>query len=107
MQGLLGLGLAEGGFRIGVAHRVSVAVDPASIGAVASGDTLVTIPGVQVGDLVIGIPPVTMTAGLALQTCVVTAPNVVTVRLTNASAGAIDGASLLWTFLIFDLTPLV
>lgn len=100
----MGLGLAEGGTVLGIAVR-TVLVDPASIGAVASGDTIVTIPGVAVGDLVIAIPPVNLTAGLAPQAAVVTGANSVTIRLTNASAGAVDGASLLWTLIIFDLTP--
>ncbi len=106
MPDLVGAELRDKGEAFGIFVRTA-SVDPGNAGAVASVDTVVTIPGVAVGDLVIGIPPVTMTAGLAPQTCIVTGANAVTVRLTNASAGAIDGAALVWTFIIFDRTPLI
>lgn len=86
----------------GASIRVVVAaVDPANIGAVGAGNTDVAVPGVKPGDVVVAIPPDTLTAGLALQGCTVPAADIVRVRLTNASAGAIDGASLNWTFVIF------
>lgn len=86
---------------VGVTVKVVVAaVDPANILAVASGNVDVAVPGVKPGDIVIGIPPDTLTAGLAPQGCTVPAADTVRVRLTNASAGGIDGASLNWTFLI-------
>jgi hypothetical protein len=81
-------------------RTVVAAVDPASLGAVAAGNTDITIAGVKPGDVVIGIPPATLEAGLALQGCTVPAADTVRVRITNASAGVIDGASLNWTFVI-------
>lgn len=88
-----------------VIWSAAVAVDPANATAVTAVDTDVTVPGVKVGDLVIAIPPATLEAGLAPQTATVTAANTVRVRITNASAGAINGASLTWTFLVFRLAP--
>ncbi len=106
MPDLIGAELSSKGDVIGIFIRTA-SVDPALIGAVASGSTAVTIPGVAVGDLVIGIPPDTMTAGLAPQACNVSGANTVQVRLTNASAAGIDGVALVWTFIIFDRTPLI
>ncbi len=105
MPDLVGAELRDKGEAFGIFVRTA-SVDPALIGAVASGDTVVAVPGVAAGDLVIGIPPVTLTAGLAPQTCIAGA-NTVTVRLTNASAAGIDGVALVWTFIIFDRTPLI
>jgi hypothetical protein len=78
-----------------------VSVNPASIGAVASGDTAVTVQGVQTDMDVVALPPTDLDAGLALQAAWVSAQNQITVRLTNASAGAVDGAAKNWYFLIF------
>lgn len=104
-MGLAGAELRDKGQVFGIAIRTAV-VDPPLIGIAASGDVVVTVPGVVAGDLVIGIPPVTMTGALAPVTCIAGA-GTVTVRIANASAAAIDGAALTWTFIIFDRTELL
>lgn len=86
-----------------VIFSATAAVDPASAGAVGSVDTDVTVNGVVVGDVVLAIPPASLTAGLAPQGATVPSANTVRLRLTNASAGAIDGASLTWTFVVIRL----
>ena len=102
--GIDGAQISETGL-LGVFLVTGVTVDPPNIGAVASGTLTVSLPNVAVGDIVLGIPPnATFTAGLAVQTCEVTANNTVTIRITNASAGAIDGAALAWSFLVFKRT---
>jgi len=78
-------------------------VDPASIGAVASGDTVVTVAGILSTDKVIAIPPATMLAGLAVQGVHTIIAGGFTLRLTNASAGALDQASATWGFIVFRL----
>ena len=103
MAELDGTVLRDAGAALGIGF-LSASIDPASIGAVASLDIAVTLPGVAVGDTIIAIPPATLTAGLAPQGVVATA-GVGTLRLTNASAGAIDGGALTWTFLVIDRTP--
>jgi len=77
-----------------------VAVDPPNIGAVAAANVDVAVPGVKAGDFVDAQPPDTLEAGLALQGATVPADGTIRVRITNASAGAIDGASRLWNFVI-------
>lgn len=78
----------------------TASVDPANATAVASVDTAVTVQGVDVGDLVIAFPPAALEAGLAPQAAWVSAKNQITVRITNASAGAINGAARTWEFYI-------
>lgn len=83
----------------------TVAVDPASIAAGASAETAVTITGVAAGDIVILEPPASLESGLVADGVGrVSAADTVQVRLTNASAAAIDGASLTWRYLHIDLT---
>ena len=103
MAELDGAVLRDAGAAFGIGF-LTASIDPPSIGAVASADVVVTLPGIAVGDTVIPIPPATLTAGLAPQGFVVTGANAGNLRLTNASAGAIDGAALVWTFLIIDRT---
>ena len=86
---------------------VVAAVDPASIGAVGAGNTDVAVAGVVPGDYVIPIAPVTLEAGLAPQGATVPSAGTVRLRLTNASAGAIDGAALTWNFLIIRIGQMV
>lgn len=103
MAELDGSVLRDGGAALGF-QFLTASIDPPSIGAVASADIAVTLPSVVAGDTIIAIPPATLTAGLAPQG-VVAGAGAGTLRLTNASAGAIDGAALTWTFLIIDRTP--
>lgn len=79
----------------------TAAVDPASIAAGAVANTAVTVTGVTTSDRIVAIPPNDLEAGLVLQSAWVSAADTVQVRLQNASAGAVDGASKTWTFLVF------
>jgi hypothetical protein len=79
-------------------------VDPGNHTAVASVDTTVTVPTdvtLQSTDKIVAIPPVTLEAGIAVQTCVYVSATTFTLRTTNASAGAINPASASWTFIVF------
>ncbi len=105
MQGVMGAALYESGQLFGFSV-FSAAVDPALIGAVGAGSTAVPIPGVAVGDLVLAIPPDTLEAGLAPQGFNVTGAGTGNLRLTNASAAGIDGASRTWQFIVIDRTIL-
>lgn len=86
-------------------RQVSVAVDPASIGTLASAETAVTINGLAVGDLVLACPPASLETGLVFSGVRVSAANTLQLRLSNMTAGSVDGASRTWQFLCFDLTP--
>lgn len=78
----------------------SATLDLANHTAVASVDTDVTSALVKSGDLVIAVPPATLEAGIAVQTCHTVANGSFKLRTTNASAGAINPASASWTFVV-------
>lgn len=81
---------------------ISAAVDPANATAVASVDTDLTGQPVKTSDVIIPIPPVDLEAGLACQGATVPTDGTIRVRITNASAGAINGASKQWGFLVIS-----
>lgn len=70
----------------------TAALDFASIAAAASADLTIAVAGAAVGDAVSLGLPAAPTAGLVFQAFVSDA-NVVTVRATNITAGAVDAAS--------------
>lgn len=75
---------------------VSATVDAASVAAEASGTDTITVPGVALGDVVVGFSlGVTINSNLVVQ-CFVSAANTVTLMYTNnnvAAGAAIDVAS--------------
>lgn len=82
-----------------------VAIDPANLAAAAQAETAVSIAaalpsGVSAaaGDLVFVQPPSALEAGLICVSARISATNTLGVTLRNVSAGAVDGASRLWTF---------
>lgn len=85
-------------------YYVTAAVDPASLATLTSGETSVTINGVEAGDMVIANVPASLETGLIFSGVRVSATNTVAVRLSNMTAGAVDGASRTWSFLVIDLT---
>lgn len=66
--------------------------DSASLATGAGRSDTVTVPGVALGDMVLGISVGVSTAGLTI-TGNVTAANTVTLRLDNLTGGAVDMAS--------------
>lgn len=81
----------------------TIAVDPSSLLTLTSVDMSVTITGAATGDVVIMNPPATLEATLSFAGAYVSAANTVKVRITNHSAGTVDGASLTWTYAILRL----
>lgn len=80
--------------------RLTAAVDPGSLATDAVEDRAVAVTGVATTDDVVVIPPATLEAGLVYQTATVTGAGTVTVRVSNTSAGTVDGASKTATFLV-------
>jgi hypothetical protein len=70
----------------------SGAVDVASLADGAGASQTVTIPGVALGDMVLGLSHGVSTAGITV-TANVTAANTVIVRFQNESGGTLDLAS--------------
>lgn len=78
----------------------SATLDLANHTAVASVDTDVTSALVKSGDVVVVLPPATLEAGIAVQGCHTVTNGAFKLRTTNASAGAINPASVSWTFVV-------
>lgn len=78
--------------------RAQATVDPASIATGVAANTAVAITGVAVDDVVQAVPPAALEA-LAVQSARAGA-NTVTLRLVNATAGAVDAASATWQFYV-------
>lgn len=82
--------------------------DSASLGATTARDDVITVAGVRYQDdqsnpidkCVIAHQPDAAAAGIGILNCRVTADNQITVRLSNASAGAVDLASGVWSFYV-------
>lgn len=74
------------------------AVDSANIAAGATVETAISMPGVEVGDVVEGNPRTALAAGIVKNTIRVTAAGSISLALTNITAGAIDPASAVWDF---------
>jgi len=75
--------------------KATAVLDFGSINAGLAADLTIALSGAVVGDLVIAAPPV-LAAGLSYA-AFVSAANVVTVRLCNNTAGAVDAASASWS----------
>lgn len=100
---LLG-GLQVGGVNGTACYRIvagTVAIDPASINATTTGAPTFTLTGAKAGDVVLMVPPAALEDDLVPKGARVTADNTVTLYLYNGSGGAVDGASLTWTYLWF------
>lgn len=100
------------GFKVGSATSAqaltyvasgTISVNPASIPAVSSAETGVTISGAAVGDIIIMNVPASLETGLAYSGVRVSAADTVQVRLTNVTAGAVDGAALTWSYTIIRI----
>lgn len=77
-----------------------ISVNPPNILAASVANVDVAIPEVKVGDFVDMQPPETLEGGLVPQGATVPVNGTLRVRISNPTAGAIDGAALLWNFII-------
>lgn len=86
---------------------VQATLNPASVAAATSAEQTFTVTGVRVNDFVLVSKP-TVTAGLGIVNARVSAANTVAITFMNATAGALDAGSEVYTFLVFrpDSTPL-
>jgi hypothetical protein len=78
----------------------TVSVDPPSIDANTSTTFIVTINGVQAGDLVFLTPPSGIEEELVFQGANVTALDTVTIQMRNVTATDVDGTSLQWSYMV-------
>lgn len=75
---------------------VTATLDFPSIAAGTGAELTVAVTGAVAGDLVTVAPPAALEAGLSA-TGYVSAADTVTIRLVNATVGAVDPASADWT----------
>jgi hypothetical protein len=86
----------------GVFNELWTAKGTINFGEVADGDEAVdtiAVPGVKLGDMVIGVAAVLDVADLGL-TAAVTAANEVTVQVWNNTGGAVDLASAVFKVVV-------
>jgi hypothetical protein len=87
------------------AYFALAAVDFGSVLTQVSVTASITITGVLPGDYVLVFPTTALTTGMLVESTParVTTADTVVVRATNASAGTIDQASQVMTFLVLRL----
>jgi hypothetical protein len=79
---------------------VSVTWDPAAVATITTAEQTVTVPGVQLGDIVVTWNKPTNTTGAMPVNCRVSAANTIAVSFVNPTAGSVNPASEAWTFVI-------
>lgn len=85
---------------LGIYYRTAT-FDPASVATVTTSEQDVTVADVLATDhCLAAIPPVALNAGLGVVAARVKSAGVITVRLMNTTAGALDAASGTWTFVL-------
>lgn len=81
----------------------SLSINPASVGANTSAEQSFTLPGLQIGDVILDVIKPTLTAGLSLSSARVSAANTLAVTFVNSTAAPIDAAAE--TYTIITLRP--
>jgi hypothetical protein len=81
-------------------YAFSVTFDPASVSSATSAEQDITVQGVKVGDIVLAVNKPSATAGVGIVNARVKAANTVSLTYMNATAGAVDPASEVYTFII-------
>lgn len=94
-----GLNIGSVGSDLSAVIKGTVSINLASIAAGAEATVAVTVSGAAVGDIVVVNPPA-LTAGLGISYAYVSATDTVTIRVRNASGGAIDEAAGTWSYLL-------
>ncbi len=74
----------------------NIAINPASVAANAAAGQNITVPGLRIGDVVLAIPPVGLTAGVDFIAARVVAADMLPLIGANPTAGAVDAPSGTW-----------
>ena len=80
--------------------RATAAVDPANNASDAVSNNAVALTGLLTTDYIRGVPPVDIEAGVVPLAVWPSNADEVTVRVHNPTAGAVNGVSKTWTFLV-------
>lgn len=82
----------------------NVTINPASVATIVAAMQNITIPGLRVGDCLLAIPPVGMTAGVDFIAARVVTADTLPLLGVNPTIGAVDAASGTWR--LVNLAPL-
>lgn len=82
----------------------SATIDVASLADAAGATSTITVPGVALGDIVLGVSHSVSTQGITV-TADVTAANTVSVRFQNESGGTLDLASATTRVIVGKVDP--
>lgn len=78
---------------------VQVTFDPAAVATITTAEQALTVPGLQVGDMVFWQKP-SNTAGVGVVNMRVSAVNTLQVIFVNPTADSVNAASETWTLLV-------
>lgn len=79
---------------------VAITYDPAAVATITTAEHDITVPGVQVGDIVIAVNKPTHNTGVTLGNARVKAADTVSVQWVNPTAGSVNPGSESYTIVI-------
>lgn len=94
------LGIGSGGTELTLIKVYTPTINPASIAAATSAEQTFTVTGLTTADKVVVIKP-SVTAGVGIVNARVSAADTLAITFMNATAGALDPASEVYTVLAF------
>ena len=77
---------------------ITVTIDPASVDTIVTAEQTFTVPGLRLGDFVVASKP-TLTAGVGVSGCRVSAADTLAVTFVNPTAGGVNAGSESWLVL--------
>lgn len=82
-------------------HQITV--DPSSIGAGSTGDTDVTVSGLETAndEVMAVVPPAGLEDGLVLNGASIPSDDTVRITLLNRTGSSVDGASKSWNVMVY------
>ena len=79
---------------------LSVTLDVTTVNAATTVEQTFTVPGLQVTDFVFANPGANFSAGVGVAGARVSAPDTLSIRLVNATAGALNPPAVTFTVLV-------
>lgn len=74
-------------------YAFTATLDPAAVATITTAEQTFTVPGLQVGDIVISINKPTNTVGVGIVNARVSAANTLAISFVNPTAGSVNPAS--------------
>lgn len=86
-------------------QAVSASITPGAVAANEAYTATLSITGLQVGDLLLPIPPAGLEAGLVGEIPVVTTAGTAKMEIYNTTSSSVTGAARTWAFLWVSFYP--